>query len=120
MRIATAARLVLGTAALFDPNRVLALVGSPDRDERPVRLVARVLGARWLVQALLDVRAGSRMRALDVTVELTHGVSMLPVAAVWPTHRRSALVSASLAAGMAVLDLAQRTDIPGERAARRT
>jgi hypothetical protein len=113
MRIATAVRLVLGTAVLSDPHRVLALVGSPDRDERPVRWVARVLGARWLVQALLDLRPGSRMRALDVTVELTHGASMLPVAVVWPAHRRSALVSASLAAGMAALDLVQRDRHPG-------
>jgi hypothetical protein len=73
--------------------------------------IARVLGARLLLQAALDVTpgaAGPAMRDLDPAVELTHAASMVPVAAIWPRHRRSASVSAALATGIAALDLVGR------------
>jgi len=73
--------------------------------------IARVLGARLLLQAALDATSGVGGRAvrdLDPAVELTHAASMVPVAAIWPRHRRSASVSAALATGIALLDLAGR------------
>lgn len=106
MRSATAARVLLGGACLAAPDRVLALVGGPDRADRRTRKVAQVLGARLVLQAGLDLAFGARTRGVDVAVELSHAASMLPVAVIWPAHRRSALVSAGLATGMALLDIA--------------
>jgi hypothetical protein len=105
MRIATVVRLVLGGACLVVPGGVLALVGGPDRDDQTTRLVARLLGGRLVVQAGADLAFGQRTRGLDVVVDLAHAASMLPAAARWPAHRRTALVSAAAAAGTAVLDL---------------
>ncbi|HEX3223982.1 MAG TPA: hypothetical protein VHR35_15570 [Nocardioides sp.] len=106
MRTATAARGLVGGACVLAPWALLATVGGPDRDDPRVAAVARVLGARLLLQAALDVAKGRRTRHLDAAVELSHAASMLPVAALWPLHRRSALVSAAVATGIAVLDLA--------------
>ena len=110
MRAATVARLVLGGACLAAPGAVLGAVGAPDRGDRRVHVVTRVLGGRLLLQGALDGARGRSGRGLDVAVELTHAASMLPVAAIWPWHRRSASVSAALATGIAVLDLAGRPD----------
>lgn len=108
MRAASAMRLVVGAAYIVRPEWVLAAVGAPDQDDGRVRKVARVLGVRMVAQAGLDVVRGRRTPALDTMVELTHALSMLPAAVIWPTHRRSASVSAAIAAGIAVLDLAER------------
>jgi hypothetical protein len=111
VRAATGARLVLGTACLAAPGALLAAVGAPDSGDRRVHGIARVLGARLLLQAALDATSGVGGRAvrdLDPAVELTHAASMVPVAAIWPRHRRSASVSAALATGIALLDLAGR------------
>jgi hypothetical protein len=108
MRIATVARLGLGGASLLAPDRVLGLVGGPDRDDETTLLVARVLGGRMVLQACSDLAFGRRTRALDVVVDLTHAASMLPAAVRWPAHRRTALVSAATATGIALLDLRSR------------
>lgn len=105
MRAATAARLVLGGACLAAPGELLGLLRTPDRDDRATQLVTRVLGARWVVQAGADLAWGRRTRRPDVVVELTHATSMLPAAAVWPAHRRTALLSAAVASCLAALDL---------------
>ena len=105
MRSATAARLGLGAVCLAVPDRVLAAVGGPDRDDRRSQRVARALGARLVLQAGLDLALGPRTRRADVAVELTHATSMLPAALLWPAHRRSALASAALAVGIALLDV---------------
>jgi hypothetical protein len=111
MRAATLARLVLGAACLAAPEALLGAVGAPDSRDRRVHGIARVLGARLLLQAALDgvpAVGGRAVRDLDPAVELTHAASMVPVAAIWPRHRRSASVSAALATGIALLDLAGR------------
>jgi hypothetical protein len=108
MRAASAVRLVVGGAYIVRPEWVLAAVGAPDRAEVRVLQVARVLGVRMVAQAGLEVVRGRRTPALDTVVELTHAVSMLPAALIWPIHRRSATVSAAIAAGIAVLDLTER------------
>jgi len=110
LRSATAARVVLGTVCLAAPDRLLDVVGA-----REVRTAAimRVLGGRMLVQAVLDVALGARLRVLDPTVELLHAASMVPVAVVWPAHRRPALISAAAATGIAALDLAGHRDRDG-------
>jgi hypothetical protein len=57
-----------------------------------------------------DLSFGRRTRVPDVLVDLTHAASMLPAAALWRQHRRSALASAALATGIAVLDLRDTPD----------
>jgi len=105
VRKAIAARFVLGAVCVVVPDRVLAVIGGPDQDDPRAHAVARALGARLLVQAVLGVVCGPRTRRADVIVELTHATSMLPAALAWPPHRRSALVSAASATGIAILDL---------------
>lgn len=104
MRTATLARLGLGGACLIAPGRVLDAVGGPDRHDPTTQLVARVLGGRLMLQGCADLMFGQRTRRLDVVVDLTHAASMLPMAARWPAHRRTALSSAVAAATIAVLD----------------
>ena len=105
MRSATATRVVLGTACLTAPDRVRAAVGGHDPRADPV---VRLLGARLALQAGADAVLGPRMREIDAAIELTHAASMLPVALGWPAHRRLALVSATVACGIAALDLTGR------------
>jgi hypothetical protein len=107
MRSATAVRVGVGGVCVLAPGRVLGAVRAPDRDCRRVRRVAQVLGMRLLLQAGLDVAQGWRHRDLDIVIELTHAATMLPVAVLWPVHRRSACVSATIATGIAVLDLTE-------------
>lgn len=107
MSKAAAARLLVGGACVLSPGWVLAAVGAPDQHDRRVRLLARALGARMVVQGGLEAR-DRHEPALDVAVELAHAASMLPVAMIWPRHRRSAGVSAAVAVGIAMLDLADR------------
>lgn len=110
MRAATLARLALGAPCLATPGAVLAAIGGADRTDRRTQLVTRVLGGRLVLQAVADLALGRRTRVPDVLVDLTHAASMLPAAALWHEHRRSALASAALATGIAALDL---LDTPG-------
>jgi hypothetical protein len=107
VRAATSARLVVGSACLVVPRRVLGAVGGPDRDDARVRGITRVLGVRLVLQAGLDLAAGRRTRDLDVVIELAHAASMLLAAVLWPPHRRAALASAAVATGIALLDVSQ-------------
>ena len=116
MRAATAGRLLLGTACLADPSRLLGVVGGLDRDDARTRVIVRVLGGRLLVQGLADLAVGARTRVPDVVVDLTHAASMVEVARRWPDHRRSALVSAALASAIALLDLRTTVGQPGSSA----
>ena len=109
MRAATVGRLVVGTAFLSVPGAVLQAVGAPDHADRRARAVTRVLGARLVGQAGLDVSGAAPARRTDVAVELAHAASMLPVVAWWPEHRRAAWVSAAVATGLALLDLTERS-----------
>ncbi len=105
MRAATLARLGIGGACLLTPDRVLDVVGGPDRHDRRTQLVTRLLGGRLVLQAGADVVLGRRTRTIDMVVDLTHAASMLPLAVRWPAHRRTALVSGATASTIALLDL---------------
>jgi hypothetical protein len=105
MRAATNARRGLGGACLVTPRRVLVVVGGPDRHDPITQRVTQVLGGRLVLQGCADLVLGRRTRRGNALVDLTHATSMLPVAARWPTHRRTALVSAATASAIAVLDL---------------
>jgi hypothetical protein len=104
MRAATFVRLGVGGACLVSPDLVLDVVGGPDRDDPTTQLVARVLGGRLVLQGIADLTWGRRTRGVGVVVDLAHAASMLPAAARWPTHRRTALVSAAMATTTALLD----------------
>jgi hypothetical protein len=104
VRAATLVRLGLGGACLVVPSEVLGLVGGPDRDDRRTLLAARVLGGRLVLQGIADLAWGRRTRGVAVAVDLAHAASMLPIAHLWPAHRRTALVSAAAASLTALLD----------------
>jgi hypothetical protein len=105
VRPATLARFGLGSACLLAPDEVLDVVGGADRHDATTQIAARVLGGRLLLHAVADVALGRRTRGIGTVVELSHAASMLPVAARWPAHRRTALVSAMAASTIAILDL---------------
>ena len=105
MRSAVLARLVLGGVCLVAAGPLLEVVGGPDMDDPTTQMIVRVLGGRLLLQAAADLALGRRTRRVDVLVELTHAASMVPVAARWPAHRRTAIVSAAAATSIAALDL---------------
>ena len=74
----------------------------PRREGDSPRLVVAALGARQLVQGALVVLAPTAdMVTLAVGVEILHGSSMLPVAAL-TRYRRPALLAAGQAALFAV------------------
>ena len=104
MRTATAARLALGGVCLVKPTAVLTTIGGADGDDVRTAQLVRVLGGRLIAQASADLVWGPRTRPIDIAVDLTHAGSMLAAAWRWPVHRRSALTSAAIAVGTAVLD----------------
>ncbi|HEY3529306.1 MAG TPA: hypothetical protein VGK78_09155 [Nocardioides sp.] len=104
MRPATVARVLLGGACIAVPTQLLAVIGGLDRDDGHTRAIVRVLGARLVAQSVADLALGPRTRGFDAAVDLIHAASMVPVAAHWPAHRRTAVASAAIATGTAVLD----------------
>jgi hypothetical protein len=60
-----------------------------------------------VLQAVTDVVRRGRSGRLGMVVELGHAASMAPVVALSPRHRRTAAVSAALATGLLLLDLAE-------------
>jgi hypothetical protein len=101
------ARLGLGAAALARPDLFLRLTETPD--ERAERTTVRVLGARYVVQSGAGiVRGRPWVRDLDAAVDLIHAATMVALAAVSPTHRRLALLSAATAGGLAAADLREK------------
>ena len=104
MRPAVAGRLVLGVACLAAPRAVVRRVGRPADETTVVVALARVLGARLALQAVLDLAVGDRTRPWDVTVDLVHAASMVELARRFPDHRRLALASGATAAVIGVVD----------------
>jgi hypothetical protein len=120
MRVADAVRAVFGAAAVLGTGTTLRLLRplGGEADGR-VAAVARVLGARWVVQAVLGTVHARRPRrdthghggvsrrqavVADALVEAAHGTSMLLLAVGSPRYRRWAEVSAATAFALAVAD----------------
>lgn len=120
MRVADAIRAALGAAAVLRTGTTLRLLRplGGEADGR-VAAVARLLGARWVAQAVLGTvharRAGrapdahgrvSRRQVVvaDAVVEAAHGMSMLLLAVGSSRYRRWAEVSAVTAFALAVAD----------------
>lgn len=108
VRPADAARLALGGVLLAAPGTVAAAADSPN--SMTVRGTVRVLGARYLLQALAaPVVQRAWVRPVDTGVDLVHAASMLAFARAFPTHRRLAQLSAVTALVFAALDAAEAT-----------
>lgn len=107
-RPADVGRLSLGLLLLARPALADDLTGTADG--REVRVVARVLGARYVAQAVAGLVVHEAwLRPADAAVDVVHAASMLVLARRHPAHRRVALASAALATGFAVLDVTERT-----------
>jgi hypothetical protein len=68
----------------------------------------RFLGARHLVQGVVQAAMPSRFQRLYIAIDLAHAVSMGWIAAVDARCRRPAVVSGAAALGAAALTLAAR------------
>ncbi len=99
-------RAVYGAGLLLAPPRALSALSRAPLDAVSVR-VARVLGARHLLQALvLWARSGPRRHLAGAAVDAAHAASMLAVAR-WsgrPARRRLAARNARTAALLAALE----------------
>jgi hypothetical protein len=103
-RLLSTATAGWGLALLLRPDGVARAVGAAD--PLPPAWIARVLGARLVVQhAVVLARPERRVMAAGAVVDGLHALSMVPVAVWWPEHRRAAVVSAASAAGPAALGL---------------
>jgi hypothetical protein len=98
----TAGRAGYGAVLLLAPPGVLARLAGEACDEATVR-VARVLGAREIVQAaILTARPGHGWQLGGAVVDVLHGASMLALAAASPRYRRLALGNARTAGVLAL------------------
>ena len=105
------ARLAVGTLALARPQTLLTL--NPGDDSAGTQRVVRVLGARYIVQAVGGALARRPwVPAADAGVDVVHAVSMAGIAALAPRHRRLALASLTAAIAFAAADLRDRQAPP--------
>jgi hypothetical protein len=103
----TIARAGWGCALLLVPDRVLRVGGRPPAPPAAVT-VARVLGARQLMQSAITVIAPTGLvMALGTAVDALHAGTDIGLAAVSPRWRRIALVDAFLAAAFATCGTAR-------------
>ena len=102
MRGVDAARTAAGVTALVWPAPVVRLA---DDHRVAVRRAVRLLGARWLAQAVVSDRLRPASAAhLGVGIDVAHAASMLVAARHWPGAGRPALLSAGIALALAVAD----------------
>lgn len=91
-----------GVVLIAAPRRVLAASGSSP-DSRAARAVLRVLGARHLAQAAVELGVPvPAVAALSAGVDTLHALSGLGLAAVDGRWRRGALTDAAIATAFAV------------------
>jgi hypothetical protein len=102
---AAAVRAAYGVALCCAPGPMLRLAGGPGTAASPgARAVARVLGGRHIVQAVLSAaRPTPTVLALGAGTDVLHSASMLMLAAVdrprWRLGLSDALIAAAFAAG---------------------
>ena len=99
--VLTVVRVAWGAVLLAAPRMVMALIGQRPAGVRS-RLVARLLGARDLVQAVVLARHQSRPTVAGIAVDALHSSTMLGLAIRRPEYRRGALFSALIAACFAI------------------
>lgn len=97
-----ASRASYGILLLVIPDELIKLTTGLHAD-RTTRNMARLLGVRHVAQALATLDAPSPMvLALGAEADLAHSLSMLGVAVVDPSRRRTALTDAAIAASFAL------------------
>jgi hypothetical protein len=119
VRAAAAVPAAVGTVLLIRPRQVVGRVAADGTE--PWLAVVRVLGGRLVVQQVLVLVRPTLRRVLAwAAVDAVHALSMVPVAAVWPAHRRLAAVSGAVGAASALLALALAPLTPGASPATRS
>jgi hypothetical protein len=107
-RLLRVARAGYGITLLAAPGRVVRAFGG-DPSDATVTVMARVLGARHLLQALVIGKDPGAFRRYGAAfVDVMHAASMFGVAKVDPLRHKPALVDGSIAAGFALADVAVR------------
>ena len=102
----TVLRAAWGVALLAVPARVLRAVERTDHTRAQV-VVARILGARNVIQAGVTVAVGGRwIRREGAVVDGIHVVTSLGMAAASGRWRRLALTDAAIAAGLCAAGVA--------------
>ena len=97
-----AAHVVHGGALLLRSASVAARIDGPQAGGRAV-VVARVLGARHLLQGLVGLAVASRASAaVGAVVDGVHAASMVALAVLDREHRRGAAASAGVALAFAL------------------
>jgi hypothetical protein len=105
-RVLRIARAGYGVTLLAVPGQVVSVFGG-DPTDATVTLMARVLGARHLLQALLMGRDPGAFRRYGAAfVDVMHAASMFGVAKVDAMRHKPALVDGSIAAAFAVTEVA--------------
>ncbi len=101
MMALAAVRAAYGCLQLARPDALAAHLASQPLD-RPGRIVARVLGGRHLLQAAITGAAPTPTVArLGGVVDALHSASMVALAVVSATRRRTALTDAAVAGAFA-------------------
>ena len=93
-------RAAYGTVLLLAPARVLQLYGGPP-DDSEAKAVARVLGARHILQAIMT--KGGKFSRLGAVVDGVHAATMFALAAASAEYGRPALIDGSVAATFSLM-----------------
>lgn len=101
MSILSLIRAAFGISLLVRPQLAAGQLHVPL--DRRAALLARVLGARHVLQAALV--GGRRSQRLGAAVDGVHAISMLAVAAADQGHRRVCLTNAGTATALALAGL---------------
>lgn len=106
-------RLGWGLTLLTLPGDVARAMGADD--VRPVRRLGRVLGARHVLQAAIELASWPRWRRLGAAVDGLHAISAMGAAGVDRRWRRPALIDGALAGSFAATGLLGRPGPPPRR-----
>ena len=107
-RLLRVSRAAYGITLLAVPDRVVRAFGG-DPTDATVTVMARVLGARHLLQALVIGKDPGAFRRYGAAfVDAMHAASMFGVAKVDPLRHKPALIDGSIASAFALADVAVR------------
>lgn len=101
----SAGRVAYGCGLLLAPARALTACGGSVPSKLDCQ-VARVLGARHVIQAALSARGGRQALAVGAVTDGLHATSMLILAAADARLRRAALADAVIESLLAALGAA--------------
>jgi hypothetical protein len=110
-------RIPWGAVLLLAPGAVLALTTGPDSPcGGPARVVLRILGARHLLQAGVELRwPRPRILAVAAAVDGVHAATGVAFGAADRRWRRAALLDAAIAAGFCLTTARNATRVQPSR-----